>query len=113
MLSAILGLGNGRFSAILGLGNGRFSAILGLGNGRFSAILGLGNGRFSAILGLGNGRFSAILALDNGRAGTRELVAELRHRSLDRVKCSSGHHAQDHALIRPANLNTPLLKHEP
>jgi hypothetical protein len=57
----------------------------------------------SAFPGLGNGGLSAFPGLDNDRAGTRELVAELRHRSLDSVKCSRGHHAQDHALIRPAS----------
>jgi hypothetical protein len=55
----------------------------------------------------------AILALDNDRAGTRELVAQLRHRSPDPVKCPSGHHGQGRNLIRPANLGTVLLKHQP
>jgi hypothetical protein len=56
---------------------------------------------------------SAILALDNDRAGTRELVAQLLHRSPDPVKCPSGHHGQGRNLIGPANLGTVLLKHAP
>src|SRR5262249_47194038 len=54
-----------------------------------------------------------ILVLDNDRAAFGILVAELRHRGLDRVRGSSCHHAQGRNLIRPANLDALLLEHGP